>query len=140
MPIVESERLLNDAAGPRVTSAWLPRNREEEETARRNSEDILRLLRARPGRRPVRLKPRRQGRADVAWNWNLADLVGIGPLILKMLLAGPGAGWVTRRRLGPARPHLRTLARPAKPLDLVFFLRFENITERDIKLDISAFR
>ena len=74
------------------------------DTARRNSENSSR---ARPGRRPVRLETRWRGRADVAWDWNLTDLVGLGPVILKISPAGPGAGWARRRRLGPARPYLR---------------------------------
>ena len=49
MPTVESERLPKEAAGPGLTSTLLPRNLEEE-TARRNSENILRISRARPGR------------------------------------------------------------------------------------------
>ena len=72
------------------------------DTARRNSENILRISRARPGRRPVRLETRWRGRADVAWDWNLTDLVGLGPVILKVSPAGPGAGWARRRRLGQA--------------------------------------
>ena len=114
---MESERLRKEAAGPGLTSTLLPRNLEEtqhEETIRTNGENILRISRARPGRRPVRLETRWPGRADVAWDWNLTDLVGLGPVILKISPAGPGAGWARRRRLGPARPHLRELAPPAK--------------------------
>ena len=79
-------------------------------------------------------------RADVAWDWNLTDLVGLGPVILKISPAGPGAGWARRRRLGPARSHLRELAPPAKTVgfEILDFLQFENITKRDIKRDISA--
>ena len=97
------------------------------------------------------LETRWSGRADVAWDWNLTDLVGIepwnltdlagiGPVILKILLAGLGAGWVRRRRLGPARPHLRELAPPAKTVgvEILDFLHFDNITKRDKKRDISA--
>ena len=84
------------------------------DTARRNSENILKISRARPGKRPVRLETRWRGRADVAWDWNLTDLVGLGPVILKKPPAEPGAGWARRRRLGPARPHLRKLAPTAK--------------------------
>ena len=90
--------------------------------ARRNSENIVRISRARPGRRPVRLETRRPDRADVAWDWNLTDLVGLGPVILKISPAGRGAGWARRRRLGPARPHLRELAHPQKSLDLKFWI------------------
>ena len=95
--------------------------------ARRNSENILRISRARPGRRPVRLETRWPGRADVAWDWNLTDLVGLGPVILKISPAGPGAGWARRRRLDPARLHLRELTPPAKTvgfetLDFLHFL------------------
>ena len=96
-----------------MTSTLLPRNLEQE-TARRNSENILRISRTRPGRRPVRLETRWRDRADVAWDWNLTDLVGLGPVILKKPPAEPGAGWARRRRLGPARPHLRKLAPTAK--------------------------
>ena len=60
--------------------------------ARGNSENILRTSRARPDRRPVRLETRWPDRADVAWDWNLTDLVGLGPVILKISPAGPGAG------------------------------------------------
>ena len=84
------------------------------DTARRNSENILRISRARPGRRPVRLETRWRGRADVAWDWNFTDLVWLGPVILTTSPAGSGEGWARRRRLGPARPHLRELAPPAK--------------------------
>ena len=139
MPMVESERLPKEAAGPGLTSTWLPGNLEEE-TARRNSENIQRISRARPGRRPVRLETRWRGQADVAWDWNLTDLVGLGPVILKISPLGPGAGWARRRRLGPARPHLRELAPPAKTggIEILDFSEFENITKRDIKRDMSA--
>ena len=108
------------------------------DTARRNSDNILRISRARPGRRPVRLETRWPGRADVAWDWNLTDLVGLGPVILETSPAGPGAGWARPRRLGPARPHLRELAPPAKTVgfETSDYLQFENITKRDIKRDI----
>ena len=113
MPIiVESERLPKEAAGPELTSTLLRRNLEEEET--QHEENILRISRARPGRRPVRLETRWPDRADVAWDWNLTDLVGLVPVILKISPAGPGAGWARRRRRGPARPHLQELAPPAK--------------------------
>ena len=61
-------------------------------------------------------------------------------MILKISPAGPGAGWARRRRRGPARPHLRVLAPPAKTVgfEIMDFLEFENITKRDIKRDISA--
>ena len=74
------------------------------DTARRNSENIMRISRARPGRRPVRLETRWRGQADVAWDWNLTDLVGLEPVILKMSPAGPGAtepGAVGSARLDP---------------------------------------
>ena len=48
-------------------------------TARRKSENILRISCARPSRRPVRLETRWPDRADVAWDWNLTDQVGLGP-------------------------------------------------------------
>ena len=75
-----------------------------EDTARRKSENIVRISRARPGRRPVRLGNRWRGRADVAWDWNFTDLVGLGPEILKYhplgrARAGPGA--VGSARLDP---------------------------------------
>ena len=50
-------------------------------------------------------------------DWNLSDLVGLGPVILKISPAGPGAGWARRHRPGPARPHLRELAPPAKTVE-----------------------
>ena len=117
MPVVESERLSKEAAGPGLTSTLLPRNLEET-AARRNSENILRISRPRPGRRPV-LETRWPDRADVAWDWNLTDLVGLGAVILKISWTGPGAGWARRRRLGPARPHLRELIDP--PAKIVGF-------------------
>ena len=86
------------------------------------------------------METRWPGRADVAWDWSLPDLVGLGLVILKISPAGPGAGWARRRRLGPARPHLRELAPPAKNVafEILDFVQFENITKRDIKRDISA--
>ena len=92
----------------------------------------------------MRLETRWPGRADVSWDWDLSDLVGLGLVILKVSPAGPGAGWARRRRLGPARPHLRELAPPAKTVavEILYFLQFENITKgdtkRDIKRDVSA--
>ena len=64
----------------------------------------MRISRARPGRRPVRLETRSAGRADVARDWNLTDQVGLGPVIRKYhslgrTQAGPGA--VGPARLGP---------------------------------------
>ena len=76
------------------------------------SENIMRISRARPGRRPVRLETRWRGRADVAWDCNLAGLVGLGPVILKISPTGPGAGCQAPSarpsstpppRVGPAR-------------------------------------
>ena len=134
-PIAESERLSKEAAGPELTSTLLPRNLEEEETQHEETaKNILRISRARPGRRPVRLETRWRGRADVAWDWNLTDLVGLGPVILKISPTGPGAGWARRRRLGPARPHLRELAPPAKTVGfeildvLEFYKKFKNVS------------
>ena len=100
----------------------------------------MRISRARPGRRPSEIGTRWPGRADVAWDWNLLDLVGLGLVIVKISPAWPGAGWARRRRLGPARPHLRELAPPAKTVgfEILDFLEIENITKRDIKRDISA--
>ena len=59
---------------------------------------------------------------------------------LKTSPAGPGAGWARRGRPGPARPHLRELAPPAKTVgfEILDFLQFEDITKRDIKRDIST--
>ena len=78
------------------------------DSERRNSENIRRISRARPGRRPVRLETRlRAGptsrgleshRPRRAWARDL-----------KISPAGPGAGWARRGRPGPARPHLREL-------------------------------
>ena len=110
-------------------------------TARRISENILRISRARWDRRPVRLETRWPGRADVAWGRNLADLVGLGPVILKISPAGPGAragpGAVGSARLDPTSeswPH------PQKTVgfEMLDFLQFENITKRDVKRDTSA--
>ena len=92
------------------------------DAARRNSENIVRISRARPGRRPVRLETRWPDRADVARDWNLTDLVGLGPVILKISWTGPGAGWARRRRLGPARHHLRELTHPQKSLNLKYWI------------------
>ena len=83
----------------------------------KKEQNILRFERARPGRRPVRLEARWPGRADVAWDWNLADLVRLGPVIKKYHGLGraravPGA--VGSARLDPtseSRPH------PQKRLD-----------------------
>ena len=88
----------------------------------------------------MRLETPWPGRADVAWDWNLPDLVGLGLVILKTSPAGRGAGWARRRRLGLARPHLGELATPAKTVgfEILDFLQFENITKRDIKRDLSA--
>ena len=83
-----------------------------------------------PGRAdvPVRiLETRWPGRADVAWDWNLTDLVGLGPVISKISLAGPGARWARRRRLGLAQPHLRELAPLTKKnvrFEILDFLQF----------------
>ena len=118
-------------ANEHVVAASKPRGGD---TARKNSENTVRISRARPGRRPVRLETRWRGRADVAWDWNLTNLVGLGPVILKISPAGPGAGWARRRRLGPARPHLREMAPPAKTVgfEILDFLEFGNNTKRDI--------
>ena len=61
-------------------------------------------------------------------------------MIFKISPAGPGAGWAGRRRLGPARPHLRELAPAAKTVgfEILDFLEFESITKRDVKRDTSA--
>ena len=110
------------------------------DTARRKSENILRISRTRPGRRVseignslagpgrrrVGLESHRPGRA---WARDL-----------KVSPAGPGAGWTSRGRPRPARPHLRELAPPAKIVgfEALDFLQFESITKRDIKRGISA--
>ena len=84
------------------------------------------------------METRWRGRADVAWDLNLTDLVELGPVNLKISPAGPGAGWARRRRLGPAPPHLRELAPPAKTVgfEILDFSELENVTRRDIKRDI----
>ena len=69
-------------------------------------------------------------------DWNLPDLVGLGLVILKISPAGPGAGWARRRRLGPARPHLKRVG-PTRENRWIEILD-ENITKRDIKRGISA--
>ena len=102
------------------------------DTARRNSENTLRISRARPGGRPVRLETRWPGRADVSWDWDLSDLVGLGLVILKVSPAGPGASWARRRRLCPARPHLRELAPPAKMLDLKYLIFYNLKISRNV--------
>ena len=127
MPIVESERLPKEAAGRGLASTLLPQNLEEEETQHEEiAKKNLRISRARPGRRPVRLETRWRGRADVAWDWNLTDLVGLGPVILQIPPAGPGAGWARRRRLGPARPHLPRFgpARKNRWIEILDLLQF----------------
>ena len=101
-PIVESVQLTPQRSRARANEHVAAAKPRGGDTARRNSENILRISRARPGRRPVRLETRWRGRADVAWDWNLTDLVGLGPVILKVSPAGPGAGWARRRRLGQA--------------------------------------
>ena len=65
-----------------------------------------------PGRRRVGLEYHRPGRA---WARDL-----------KIAPAGPGAGWARRGRPGPARPHLRGLALPAKTVgfETLDFLQF----------------
>ena len=80
MPIVDNERIAKEAAGRGLTNTLRPQNLEEEET-QQESENILRILWARPGRQPVRLETRWPGRADVAWDWNLTDQVGLGLVI-----------------------------------------------------------
>ena len=79
----------------------------------------------------MRLETRWPGRADVAWDWNLTDLVGLGPVILKISPAGPVAGWARRRRLGPARPDLRELSPPAKTVgfEILFFFAIRKYRE-----------
>ena len=52
-------------ANEHVVAASKPRGGD---TARKNSENTVRISRARPGRRPVRLETRWPGRADVAWD------------------------------------------------------------------------
>ena len=114
MPVRATSQRSRGARANKHVAASKPR---EDTAARRNSENILIISRARPGRRPVRLETPWPGRADVAWDWNLPDLVGLGLVILKISPAGPGAGWARRRRLGPARPHLRELSPPAKTVE-----------------------
>ena len=140
MPIVRRERATSQRSrGARANEHVAATKPRRGDPGRRNSETSLRIARARPGRRPERLETRWRGQADVAWDWNLTDLVGFGPVILKISPAGPGTGWARRRRLDPAQPHLRELAPPAKTGGKVLiFLEFESITKRDIKRDISA--
>ena len=81
MPIVDSERLPKEAVGGGLKSTLRPRNLEEERHSAENEQNVQRISRARPGRRPVKLETRGPGRADVARDWNLADQVGLGPVI-----------------------------------------------------------
>ena len=130
MPVVESERLSKEAAGPGLTSTLLPRNLEET-AARRNSENILRISRARTGRRPVRLETRWPGRADVAWDWNLTDRPGRAwardfENITRW--AGRGLGQAPSARPGSTPPP--RVGPPAKIVgfEILDFLEFENIS------------
>ena len=78
-------------------------SKPREDTARRKSENIMRISSpARPGRRPVRSEPRWPSRPDVAWDWNLTDQVEHGPVIWKY------------HGLGPARSVRPGSAPPAK--------------------------
>ena len=67
-PIVDSERLAKEAAGRGLTRTLLPRNVEEEETQHEEKEQICE-------------ETRWPGRVDVAWDWNLTDQIGLGPVI-----------------------------------------------------------
>ena len=89
------------------------------DTARRNSENI-RISRARPDRRPVRLETRWRGRAEVAWDWNLRP-GRAWARELKISPAGPGTGWARRRRLGLV-PTSESWRLPRKPLDLKYWI------------------
>ena len=124
MPSVESERLPKEATGRGLTSTLLPRNLEEETQHEETQRNILRISRARPGRRSARLETRWPGGADVAWDGNLTDLVGLGPVIRKhpplgRARAGPGA-------VGPARldPTSESWPHPKKPLDLKYWIGY----------------
>ena len=106
--------------GPRANEHVAASKPRGGDTARRNSENILRISRARPGRRLVRLETRWPGRADVARDWNLPNLVGLGLVILQYhplgrARAGPGA-------VGAARiaPTSESCPHPQKPLDLKY--------------------
>ena len=70
MPIVESERIPKEDAGPGLTSTLLPRNLEEETQHEETlgTENMLRISRARPGIRPVRLEARWPGRCRVGFD------------------------------------------------------------------------
>ena len=110
------------------------------DTARSNSENILENPTGQAGQTTSEIGNSLAGPSRRRGDWNLTDLVGLGPVILKISPAGPGAGWARCRRLGPAIPHLRELAPLAKNVgfEISDFLEFENITKRDIKRDISA--
>ena len=110
------------------------------DTTQRKSESIMRISRAKgahvsseignslaePGRRRVGMESHRP---DRAWARDF-----------KISPAGLGEGWARRGRPGPARPHLRKLAPPAKTvgLKIMYFLQFENNTKRDTQRDIST--
>ena len=128
MPLVESERLPKDAAGPGLTSTLLPRNLEEEtqqhKEQRKYSENLtgqagqttseIGNSLAGPGRRRVGLESHRPGRAWARDFENITRWAGRG---------------LQRRRLGPARPHLRELAPPAKTVG------FEILDFFNLKID-----
>ena len=57
----------------------------------------MRISQPRPRRRPVKFDILWPGGADVAWDWNLTDQVGLRPVICKYhglgrVRARPGAG------------------------------------------------
>ena len=58
------------------------------------------------GQRTSEMETRWPVRADVAWDWNLSDQVGLGPVI----------SWAGTGAVGPVRPHLRELGSPIKAL------------------------
>ena len=98
--IVESERLPKETAGRGLASMSLPRNLEEEETRYEGTtKNILRITRARPGRRPVRLESHRPGRAR-ARDWkNITRWAGCG--LGQARSARPGS--TPPPRVGPTR-------------------------------------
>ena len=128
MPVVESERLSKEAAGPGLTSTLLPRNLEET-AARRNSENSENLTGqagqttseignslAGQGRRRVGLKSHRPGRAWARDFENITRRAGRG--LGQAPLARPGS--TPPPRVGP----------PAKIVgfEILDFLEFENIS------------
>ena len=130
MPVVESERLPKEAAGPGLTSTLLPRNLEEEtqqhEEQRKYPENLtgqagqttseIGNSLAGPGRRRVGLESHRPGRAWARDFENITRRAGRG--LGQAPLARPGS--TPPPRVGP----------PAKIVgfEILDFLEFENIS------------